>query len=115
MQMRFHATVGNEFIDQTVHMLLSAYTQQLNQIPVVQTAQHLNLSQELSAALLIFPLKNLYGHTPPVIESPFVHTSKTTFTDYFGLVEFVCSSFHLRKAKCSCCARTCCDARGEGC
>ena len=93
--MRFHTAVRNEFIDQTTEMLFGAYTNQLDQVPVMQTAKHLDLGQEFPPALLIISLQNLYSHPSTILKSTLIDTPKTTFTNYSRIIKFVSSSFYL--------------------
>jgi hypothetical protein len=66
---------------------------------MVQSAKHLNLSQEFPGTLLVIPLKNLDSNPFSILKNTFIDTPKTTLTNNSGLIKYLCSSLHLNQAK----------------
>lgn len=111
--MRFDTAIWDQLVHQAAAALLNTYTNQLDQIPVMKAAKHLNFSQEFTTTLLIVSLQNFDSNFGAIFKNTAINTPKASFPKYFRSTEMIGCSLYVACAESL--GRSCisCNARSK--
>lgn len=93
MKMIVKCVVWDIIIDKQSLMLWNAVSNKGNQMPMMNSANNLNFSSELSLALWATNIKLFYSHFSSIWQASFVHTTKSTFTQKILLRKSICDFY----------------------
>lgn len=96
MQVRLHTSVWHKLEYQASRAPFNTYTDQLDKIAVMQTTQHLNLCDELTISVLVFPSEQFDSNLNPILNYAAINTSIPSFAYHSVEAKFVCCLLKLR-------------------